>query len=81
MPGFGPNSPLGSPNSGPSLADQLKCRLEERRRNSKEENSIPMQQSQPQMTNNPSNSALVPERMAQDIEQAVKVANENGNYI
>ncbi len=66
MPGFG-GSPLGSPSSGPSLADQLKSRLEERRR-SKESIETP-------------EGALVPERIAQDIEQAVKIANENGKSL
>lgn len=62
---FGPQSPLGSPNGAgnQSLADQLKSRLEERRRSKEgvEEGG-----------------AMVPESIAQDIEQAVKIANETG---
>ena len=63
MPGFGsPPSSAGSPGaSGPSLADQLKNRLEERRR-SKEGIE----------------GAAIPDRIAQDVEQAVRVANETG---
>ena len=68
MPGFGP-SPLGSPSNGPSLADQLKSRLEERRRSKEEDVVSPA-----------AAGSLVPESIAQDIQQAVKVANENGKF-
>ncbi len=73
MPGFGPSSPAGSPgsnsSSGPSLADQLKSRLEERRR-SKEgpEMGLP----------GAGVGTGVPDRIAADVEQAVRVANETG---
>ena len=59
LPGFG-SSPLGSPESAKSLADQLKTRLEERRRSKEGEPN------------------LVPDSIAADIQQAVKVANDNG---
>ena len=63
---FGPQSPLGSPNGAgnQSLADQLKSRLEERRRSKEGVDE--------------GGGAMVPESIAQDIEQAVKIANETG---
>ncbi len=65
MPGFGP-SPAGSPGSGSgTLADQLKNRLEERRR-SKEEVM---------------DGSGVPDRLAADVEHAVRVANETGKTV
>ncbi len=69
LPGMN-ESPLGSPGgpsspAGTSLADQLKSRLEERRRSKEGESST---------------GACVPESIAADIEQAVKVANENGEF-
>lgn len=66
MPGFGP-SPAGSPgsSSGPSLADQLKTRLEERRRSKEEIQGVPP-------------GTGVPDRIVADVEQAVRAANDAG---
>ena len=55
MPGFGsPPGPAGS-----SLANQLKSKLEERRRTSQE------------------NSPTEPQSLVQDVQEAVKIANDN----
>ena len=69
------------PQHSNTLADQLRSRLEERRK-SKEEDEQPQQpqvqpqpmplQQQPQQQN----AAFVPEAMAADIQKAVKMANE-----
>ena len=67
LPGMSPPSSLGATNiGGQTLADQLKSRLEERRK-SKEE--IP---------GNSGGGNFVPDNVASDIQEAVKVANENG---
>lgn len=54
-------------NQNSTLADQLRTRLEERRK-SKEEDSVN------------SNAAFVPESIAADIQKAVKMANETSKF-
>ena len=70
------------PQHSNTLADQLRSRLEERRK-SKEEDEQPQQpqvQPQPmplqQQQSQQQNAAFVPEAMAADIQKAVKMANE-----
>lgn len=62
------NSPTSPSNSAVTLADQLRTRLEERRK-SKEEDQPQQQQ-----------SAFVPESIAADIQKAVKMANDTSKY-
>ena len=70
------------PQHSNTLADQLRSRLEERRK-SKEEDEQPQQpQVQPLQHHQPlqqqpqQNAAFLPEAMAADIQKAVKMANE-----
>ena len=70
------------PQHSNTLADQLRSRLEERRKSKEEDEQpqqpqvqpqpMPLQQQQPQQQN----AAFVPEAMAADIQKAVKMANE-----
>merc|ERR1711953_1182211 len=67
-----PQPPSQPQQHSNTLADQLRSRLEERRK-SKEEEEQPQQ---PQVQQQPQNAAFVPEAMAADIQKAVKMANE-----
>jgi hypothetical protein len=68
--------PGGSPG-GPSLADQLKSRLEERRRSKEDDSSVMAAAAAAAAANNP---AFLPDAVAADMKQAVMVANETGKW-
>ena len=86
-----PQQPLPQPQQPHSntLADQLRSRLEERRKSKEEDLEAerqpqvvalqppqPLPQPQPQAMHNTQQAAFVPESMAADIQKAVKMANE-----
>ncbi len=65
LPGVGPVGGVSG-----TLAEQLRSRLDERRK-SKDDEPIPV----------PDSAGFVPENLATDIQKAVKLANENSKLI